>query len=181
MDNPPWKTDPNFPRVIQTDESAHQAYALDYPGSQRGVILVSYVWNDKSTKIEGLSKERRLEIFRKQIRKASPEFAECMNPVEGKIYCIDWQREPYQNGAFKLDHPSQAKSTSENYFQFQSVRTQDNKGIYLAGDGVSNNGGWVVGAMDTGFNAACAAFEHIGGVLKSGNPLEIKNRYTYDS
>jgi tryptophan 2-monooxygenase len=169
-----WEGKPEIPQTIQTDKSLHGAYCLAYPGSEHGVVLVSYTWLDKSAKLEALTPEQRLASFRAQIEQISPEFAANLVPMNDEIHCIDWQKEPHQYGAFKLDHPGTGGRTNQAYSQFQSVLPSDpqaDSGVYLAGDGVSYKGGWVVGALDTGINAACAAVKHLGGEVPPGAPL----------
>jgi tryptophan 2-monooxygenase len=179
-----WKNHPDIPQTIQTDQSLHGAYCLAYPGSDRGVVLLSYTWEDKSAKLQALSPEDRLALFKSQIEQISPEFAANLTPVNGKIHCIDWQAEKHQYGAFKLDQPSQSNLTNATNAQFQSAlpdNKQPNSGVFVAGDGVSYHGGWVTGALTTGINAACATIEHLGGTLAPNSPLEQNTRmYKFD-
>jgi tryptophan 2-monooxygenase len=176
-----WKHDPNIPQTIQTDQSLHGAYCLGYPGSDRGVVLLSYTWEDKSAKLQALSPEERLALFKSQIEQISPEFAAHLTPVGGEIHCIDWQGEKFQHGAFKLDQPGQSTQTNAVNAQFKSALLDDKQprsGVFMAGDGVSYHGGWVTGALTTGINAACATIEHLGGELAPNSPL-TQNTHLY--
>jgi tryptophan 2-monooxygenase len=180
-----WKDHPDIPQTIQTDQSLHGAYCLGYPGSDKGVVLLSYTWEDKSAKLQALSPEDRLALFKSQIEQISPEFAAHLTPVNGKIHCIDWQSEKHQHGAFKLDQAGQSGQTNAVNAQFQSVlpgNEQPNSGVFVAGDGVSHHGGWVTGALTTGINAACSTLAHLGGELAPNSPLAQDTRmYEHDA
>ncbi|RJG07547.1 FAD-dependent oxidoreductase [Noviherbaspirillum cavernae] len=174
----------DIPQTIQTDQSPHGIYCLGYPGTDHGVVLVSYTWGDKSTKLLGLKPEERLEEFKKVIAQVSPEFAENLVPLNGELHNVDWQTRPTQFGAFKLNNPGQEPNQHAAFYQYQSAEAKDpqpDSGVYLAGDGVSHTGGWVEGAVTTGINAAVAAALHLGGAVADGSPMDIrKDKYNYE-
>jgi tryptophan 2-monooxygenase len=178
-----WKSDPTIPQNIQMDELPRGVYALDYPQTENGVILISYTWGDDSCKLQGLSKKERFAQFKQAIAQVSPEFAAHLVPVNGEILNIDWQATDYCHGAFKLQYPGQEQNAHDLYYQYLSVLDPaTDRGVYLAGDSVSWSGGWIEGAMQTGINAACAAAKRIGARLKGGSPLtQDANRYIYGS
>ncbi|MDY6936465.1 MAG: FAD-dependent oxidoreductase [Cyanobacteriota bacterium] len=166
----------NIPQNIQTDELPRGVYALDYPQKynpdNNGVVVVSYTWEDDSTKLMGLRPEARLKLCKEAIAKVSPEFAENLVPLNDEIICIDWQGEDYYYGAFKLQYPGQETNIQAAYYQFLSVLdAKIDRGVYLAGDSVSWAGGWTEGAMHTAINAACAAAQRIGAKVKEHSPL----------
>jgi tryptophan 2-monooxygenase len=101
--------------------------------------------------------------------------------MNGEVLAIDWQVEPYYYGAFTLNDPGQEECNHAVYCQFLSVLDQGaDRGVYLAGDGVSWSGGWIEGALQTGINAACAAARRIGATLSQESPLSQKpNIYKY--
>ncbi len=168
-----WRDDPRrIPQTIHTDELPRAVYALDYPQLEEGVVLISYAWGDDSAKFLGLSAEQRLKVCREVIRAVSPEFADNLVPLHGEILTVDWDREPYYHGAFKLQYPGQEADLQAAYFQFLSVLDRESDtGVYLAGDSVSWSGGWVEGALHTGVNAACAVAKRLGGALPANSPL----------
>jgi tryptophan 2-monooxygenase len=178
-----WKDNPNIPQNIQTDELPRGVYTLDYPDTEHGIVLVSYVWGDNSNKLLALDKMERLELFKESIAKASPEFAEHLIPMNGEsdVLNIDWETEKYHYGAFKLQYPGQEPYIHSAYYQFLSVNDKNSDtGVYLAGDSVSWSGGWTEGAFHTGLNAACAAAKHIGSSLINDSPLtQNPNLYQY--
>ena len=119
-----WK-DPtrNIRQNIQTDELPRGVYTLDYPQTEHGIVLVSYVWGDDSSKLLPLSKTARLELFKKSIAKASPEFAAHLVPMHGveDIIKIDWEDEAFYYGAFKLNYPGQEPILQAAYYPFLTV------------------------------------------------------------
>ena len=179
-----WK-DPtrNIPQNIQTHELPRGVYTLDYPQTEYGIVLVSYVWGDDSSKLLPLSKTARLELFKKSIAKASPEFAAHLVPMHGveDIIKIDWEDEAFYYGAFKLNYPGQEPILQAAYYPFLTVnKASADRGVYIAGDSVSWSGGWTEGALQTGLNAACAAAQRIGATVCSSSPLtQNPNLYQY--
>lgn len=183
---------PNIPQNIQTDELPRGIYALDYPKEynpdHNGVVVVSYTWEDDSTKLMALSPQERLAVFKKSIARVSPEFAENLVPLQFKdkdgkdkddILCIDWQAENYYYGAFKLQYPGQEPNIQAAYYQFLSVLDDRDRGVYLAGDSISWAGGWTEGAMHTAINAACAVAKRLGAKVKDNSPLTQDSRLYY--
>lgn len=172
-----------FPSTIQTDELPRGIYTLDYPGIDEGVVLLSYTWEDDSTKLLAFPKEERFAKLKEIITKIHPGFGEALVPKPGTgIYEVDWQCEPYYYGAFKLNFAGQEPYNQKAYYQFQSVLDPlADRGVYLAGDGVSWSGGWTEGALQTGLNAACAAARRLGGVVVEDSPLTAQpaDRYNY--
>jgi tryptophan 2-monooxygenase len=168
-----WKDAPDrIPQTILTDELPRAVYALDYPQMSEGVVLISYTWGGDSTKLLGLPACERLRLCREVIRRISPEFAENLDPVGGELLSVDWQREPFYHGAFKLQHPGQDADLCAAYHQFLTANDpRTDTGVYLAGDGVSWYGGWMEGALHTGLNAACAAAKRLGAAVRPGSPL----------
>jgi tryptophan 2-monooxygenase len=177
-----WKNDAEIPQNIQTDALPRGTYVLDYPQTDHGIVLVSYTWGDDSAKLQGLTKEERFNLFRKIIARASRKFAENLIPLNGEVLAIDWQMEPYYYGAFTLNDPGQEACNHAVYYQFLSaLDPAADRGVYLAGDGVSWSGGWIEGALHTGINAACAAAKRIGATLHAESPLTQKpSLYSYD-
>lgn len=175
-----WNEDKSIPANIQTDELPRGIYCLDYPQTKNGVVVISYTWGDDSDKLLSLNNKERLELFKQSIRKVSSKFADNLVPVNDEILNIDWQREDYYYGAFKLQTPGQDGSLQKAYYQFLSVLDPKNDyGVYLAGDGVSWSGGWTEGALHTGLNAACAAAKRLGANLSDTSPLSQKPLYQY--
>lgn len=171
-----------LPANIQTDGLVRGLYCLDYPGTDHGVVLISYTWGDDSTKYIAIKDpEQRLSILLKSLGAAVPAFVKALGPEIMSQYTtmIDWQEQPSYYGAFKLNFPGQDPMNQALYYQFLS-RQKDDIGIYLAGDSVGWCGGWIEGALQTGVNAAAAVFQKLGGTLFADNPmLQKSSLYSY--
>lgn len=155
-----WNVDParNFPQNIQTDGLVRGLYCLDYPGTDHGVVLVSYTWGDDSTKYIAVKDPAgRLDCLVRSIRPFVPEFADALmkDLMPEHTRLIDWQDQKHYYGAFKLNYPGQDFYNQQLYYQF----TRSCNGIYLAGDSISWSGGWIEGALQTGMNAAAAVVQ----------------------
>lgn len=174
-----WKIHHNIPHNIQSDAMSRGVYCIDNPGTENGVVLLSYAWGADSVKMQSFDPMRRFEMVRGYIDRISPQFAEHLVPVNGEIKAVDWQSESDHMGAFKLMLPGQDVDNAGLYFQFQKAGTAHDDGIYLAGDGISWSGGWAEGALHTGINAACAAIRRLGGRLRPGSPMEQCRIFDY--
>lgn len=168
---------------IQSDGLVRGLYCLDYPGSNYGVVLVSYTWGDDSTKyIAVKDPNTRLNLL---LRSLSPylELSAWMNGLQSTLLpqyttLIDWQDEPQYYGAFKLNYPGQDPMNQTLYTQFLTSQN----GIYLAGDSVGWCGGWIEGALMTGVNASAAVVNQLCGAsgLAAGNPMtQSASLYNY--
>lgn len=168
----------DLPANMQTDELMRGLYCLDYDmdGNNpeksteqgKGVVLISYVWGDDSSKLLALSQEERYQLFLEGIRKINPYFAQLLDQEREEMHFIDWENTPNYYGAFKLNYPGQEQANHDAFFQFQNQE----QGVFLAGDSVSFAGGWLEGAMPTGVNAACAAAAYVGAQLQADSPLD---------
>lgn len=168
-----WKTDPSkkFPANIQTDGLARGFYCLDYPGTDHGVVLVSYTWGDDSTKYIAIKDPaERLELLARSLREFVPNFVDTLiaEVMPEHTRLIDWQDQQNYYGAFKLNYPGQDAYNQQLYYQF----TKADNSIYLAGDSISWSGGWIEGALQTGMNAAVAVVnEFQSSHLFSNSPM----------
>jgi tryptophan 2-monooxygenase len=152
-----WATDPSqhFPQNIQTDGLVRGLYCLDYPGTDHGVVLVSYTWGDDSTKYIAIKDPAaRLAHLLRSLREYAPDFVDRLQAevMVEHTHLVDWQDREHYYGAFKLNYPGQDYYNQQLYYQF----TRSQNGIYLAGDSISWSGGWIEGALQTGMNAAAA-------------------------
>ena len=162
-------------------------YCLDYdPTSSEqpntegyGVVLVSYVWGDDSTRLQALTANQRYNIFLERLKIIDNDFATQLenNVISlSTMECIDWQSTAGIYGAFKLNYPGQEQANSCAFFQYQ----QEEQGLFIAGDSVSYAGGWMEGAITTALNAACGVARYLNGDVIAGSPLEIvSTTYNY--
>lgn len=167
-----------LPANIQTDGLVRGLYCLDYPGSNYGVVLISYTWGDDSTKYIAIKDPAtRLSVLLSSLQAAVPDFVNALNAQILPEYTtmIDWQDQMNYFGAFKLNYPGQDPLNQSLYYQF----LQSTNGIYLAGDSVGWCGGWIEGAFQTGMNAAAAVVQQLGGTLFANSPM-TQNASQYD-
>ena len=89
-----WNTTPNVPQTIQTDELPRGIYALDYPqtGTDCGVVLISYTWEDDSVKLQELDPKQRFALLRSIIARIDSNWGENLEPMNGEVFNIDWQK-----------------------------------------------------------------------------------------
>lgn len=185
-----WLRDKTLPWTIQSDTLTRGTYCLDYTPQQGasgyGVVLLSYTWEDDSTKQMTLtSKEQRVNRLVADIARFNPAFAEHVVPVKGDYATytkvIDWQAQPGYFGAFKLSLPGTDNLTQQLFFQFQCAGTQADRGLYLAGDSYSYTGGWAESAVQTALNSVCAVIRSLGGKFKTDtNPIDGMNAAAYN-
>jgi tryptophan 2-monooxygenase len=175
-----WVEDQTLPQCIITDELPRSVYCLDYPDTDKGVVLVSYAWEDDAATLESLSSEACFDRCKRAIKVINPAFARHLVP-DGDIVKIDWVGDPWIHGAFQLPQPGQEPMLQDGYFQFQTaLNPTSDRGVYLAGDSISWYGGWIEGALQTGINAACAAAKRLRGTVRENSPLTQKaDRYFY--
>nr|GMD61699.1 tryptophan 2-monooxygenase [Ipomoea batatas] len=174
-----------LPSCLLTCGLAKATYCLDYEPQNpegTGVVLLSYTWEDDSHRLLAVSDKReRLDIIRKYLRQAFPEFAKYLYPTKDdydrNVFQHDWLTDKHAGEAFKLNRRGD-DIYSESLF-FQPLSRGDDTGVYLAGCSCSFTGGWVEGAIQTACNAACAVIHHSGGVLENSNPIAHRWRSLY--
>lgn len=175
----------DLPQNIQGDEAFRGLYCLNYDeneGGDRvtegmGVVLISYVWGDDSSKLLALTEVERFDLFLSALNKIDSKFTSLLRQEAVEMQKIDWEDESLFYGAFKLDYPGQEQACHDGYFQYQ----QEGNSLIMAGDSVSWAGGWVEGALTSGINAACAALYAVGGNVIDGSPLTLSaDMYSYD-
>ena len=180
-----WQNPPTgmfMPQNIQTDELVRGVYCLDYPGTTKGVVLVSYTWEDDSIRMQALSPIERQAYLLSVVAKICPEWASYLVPVNPSPIFVDWQSQQDFFGAFKLNYPGSEAWCQAAYYQFQTAGTPQDTGIYLAGDGVSWSGGWTEGALQTALNAASAVARRFHTPMPPYNCVDSQSAtlYTYD-
>jgi tryptophan 2-monooxygenase len=172
----------DLPQNIQTDGLCRGLYCLDYPGSDYGVVLISYTWGDDSTKCIALQNaQQRLDTLLDSLAPGVPDFVKVLRTqiIPENTTMIDWQMAEQYYGAFKLNYPGQDVQNANLYYQFLQ---RESVGIYLAGDSVGWCGGWIEGALQTGMNAASAVANRLAGAggLFPGNPMtQSSDQYQY--
>lgn len=182
-------------KCVLTDTLARQMYFLDpYPEDDGAGCnpLISYNWGDDSVQIMGI---RNYEQGQYVNSEASPNYTLKMAYQNGldsaienspiarsleqitvenqsdTLRAIVWQEEPMIFGAFKIDNPQQYYYTAQLVYQYQQIKTEPNCRVFLAGNNVSFQGGWIEGAMQSAVNAASAILKSMDaqGFIQQGS------------
>jgi len=189
--------DATYPRNILSDTKVPQVYTLDYGGTEgdqdTGVVLVTYTWQDASTKTLAFSdKVALLAELKRQIARLVEgthfaDYADQIVPIDGDddIQLINWQSEPFFYGAFTLAQPGQDAYVQQAFYDFMKAGGATDNGVYLATDCISFCGGWIDGALHTSLNAVSAVVKSVGGTFDSTSgplaPIAVlkADRYSY--
>ena len=169
-----WLKNTALPANIQSDTLIRGLYCLDYTPDEspdgRGVVLISYTWQDDSAKQIALpaANEARIKRLVEDVKQIDSDFASHLVPLDGdydkNTIFIDWMTEPNYHGAFKLNHPKQDLLLQRAFsFYLRASAEYGDPYIYLAGDDVSFSGGWSEGAIETAINAVSAVGVSLGG------------------
>lgn len=177
----------NWPRNVVGDTILRNLYALTYPDTPpgTGALLFSYTWADDSVKQQTyLDPGARLDLLLRDLATIDQDLATTVNFAidRSTAQVIDWQREPYFYGAFKLNQPGQDPYVQSLFYDFQKARAGGAGSlVYLAGDSVGFLGGWVENALETGVLAAAGVAVSLGGTLTNAaaGPFERLKPSTY--
>jgi len=170
-------------KCVLTDTLARQMYFLDpYPEEDSAGCnaLISYNWGDDAVQIMAV---RNYEQGQFTNPAASPDFvlknayqngicsaienspiAETLNQITvanqyETLQSVIWQEEPMIFGGFKIDYPQQYYYTVQMVYQYQQADQLESTRVFLAGNNVSFQGGWIEGAMQSAVNAASAVLK----------------------
>jgi tryptophan 2-monooxygenase len=184
--------DIRFPRNILSDTKLPQLYTLDYGDPQSGVVLVTYTWEDDSTKTQALNGVELLEALKAEIRTitagtAFSDYADQLVPFTGSLErdmrSIVWQSTKDYFGAFTLAQPGQDPYIDTIYRDFGKAGTPLDNLVYIAGDCTSWTGGWADGALQSGLNCAAGVIRSLNGTftVSNSNPITAvaPPRYRY--
>lgn len=184
-------TNPRFPRNILSDTKLPQLYTLDYDEPDSGVVLVTYTWEDDSTKAQALDGPELLELLKDEIRTITrdtgfDDYADQLVPYTGSLdrdmRYIVWQDTKDYFGAFALARPGQDSYIDTIFHDFAKAGTAQDNLVYVAGDCTSWVGGWADGALHTGLNCAAGVIQSLGGAFTTNlTPMNAvaPKRYSY--
>lgn len=178
-----------FPRSIVSDTKAPQLYTLDYDGnSDSGMTLITYTWEDLSVQLDYLAQDLYpwAQVMREQIanlvkdQTSYADYAKNLTPYNGEYIGFNWQSMVHQYGAFALPKPGQDVFVQQAFEDCFHAYPKE-RGIFLAGDGISWTPGWVEGAIHTALNAVAAIFDEYGSVNEPAYaPTTLLPKYTFN-
>jgi tryptophan 2-monooxygenase len=174
VDRPFWKdrdpkTGRNLMSMTLTDRLTRGTYLFDNGDDKPGVICLSYSWMSDAMKMLPLSIDKRVKLALDALKRIYPTL-DIESHIIGDPISVSWESDPNFLGAFKGALPGHYRYNHRMYCHFmQNQMPPDQKGIFMAGDGVSWTPGWVEGAVQTGLNAVWGIANHLGGETPKDN------------
>ena len=175
VDRPFWKDrDPVTGRhrmsMTLTDRLTRGTYLFDNGPGKPGVICLSYSWMTDALKMLPLPVEKRVALALSSLEKIYPD-VDITAHIVGDPITVNWEADDNFLGAFKGALPGHYRYNQRMFGQFvQRDMPPEQRGIFLAGDGVSWTPAWAEGAVQTGLNAVWGVMTHFGGETPADNP-----------
>ncbi len=153
-----------------TDRLTRGTYLFDNGPDSPAVICLSYSWMTDALKVLPLSAEKRVDLALKALAKIYPR-VDIARHIRGAPICVSWEADANFLGAFKGALPGHYRYNHRIYGHFmQNSLPESQRGLFLAGDGVSWTPAWVEGAVQTGLNAVWGIMTRFGGTSPVSNP-----------
>ncbi len=168
VDRPFWKEkDPATGRDLMsqtlTDRLTRGTYLFDNGEGKPGVICLSYSWMSDALKMLPETPEDRVKLCLESLAKIYPKL-DLASHIIGDPITVSWEQDPNFLGAFKGALPGHYRYNRRMYCHFMQEKMPPNeRGMFMAGDGVSWTPGWVEGAVQTALNAVWGIMHHMGG------------------
>jgi tryptophan 2-monooxygenase len=175
VDRPFWtERDPATGRyrmsMTLTDRITRGTYLFDNGPDKPAVICLSYSWMTDAMKVLPLDVDKRVRLMLKALREIYPG-VDIGRHIIGDPITVSWENDPNFLGAFKGALPGHYRYNRRMFCQFmQSDMPPDQRGLFLAGDGISFTPAWAEGAVQTGLNAVWGVLHHLGGETPADNP-----------
>jgi tryptophan 2-monooxygenase len=178
VDRPFWQdADPVTGRDVMSitlsDRMTRGTYLMDNGPGKRGVICLSYTWNDDALKWISLPMEERVRLMLHSLKQIYPKL-NISKHIIGSPITVSWESDPNFMGAFKANLPGHYRYQRRLFSHFvQDKLPPHQRGIFLAGDDISWTAGWAEGAVTTALNAVAGTLRHLGGIGAPANPDAI--------
>jgi tryptophan 2-monooxygenase len=178
VDRPFWRdthpaTGRDLMSVTLSDRLTRGTYLIDNGPGKRGVICLSYTWNDDAMKWISLPLDERVRLMLHSLRQIYPE-VNISQHIIGQPITVSWEFDPNFMGAFKANFPGHYRYQRRLFSHFiQENFAPRHRGIFLAGDDISWTAGWAEGAITTALNAVSGVIRHLGGRSAADNPDPI--------
>ena len=175
VDRPFWNDiDPATGRPLLsmtlTDRITRGTYFFDNGPDKPGVICLSYAWMTDALKVLPHDSEKRVDLALAALRQIYPG-VDIASHIRGNPICVSWEADENFLGAFKGALPGHYRYNHRMYGHFiQDDMPAEQRGIFLAGDGISWTPAWVEGAVQTALNAVWGIQHHFGGASAAENP-----------
>lgn len=178
VDRPFWKdenpvTGRDTMSMTLTDRMTRGTYLFDNGPDKPSVICLSYAWMTDALKVLPLPVEQRVELALSALAKIYPD-VDIRRHILGDPITVSWEADQNFLGAFKGALPGHYRYNHRMFGHFvQSDMPPAERGIFLAGDGVSWTPAWVEGAVQTSLNAVAGIISHFGGTTSAANPSPL--------
>jgi tryptophan 2-monooxygenase len=175
VDRPFWRDrDPATGRHVMsmtlTDRITRGTYLFDEGEGRPASICLSYSWMGDALKVLPLSVDERVALMLKALAKIYPDL-DIAGHIIGNPITVSWESDPHFLGAFKGALPGHYRYNHRMYCHFmQDTKPLAERGIFLAGDGISWTPAWAEGAIQTALNAVWGIVHHLGGRCSADNP-----------
>lgn len=175
VDRPFWKdkhpeTGRDLMSMTLTDRQTRGTYLFDNGPDKPSVICLSYSWMTDALKVLPLPVEDRVELALSSLSKIYPDL-DIRSHILGDPITVSWESNPNFLGAFKGALPGHYRYNHRMFGHFmQEDLPPAERGIFMAGDGVSWTPAWVEGAVQTSLNAVAGIIRHLGGSFHASNP-----------
>ncbi len=175
VDRPFWRDrDPATNRHVMsmtlTDRLTRGTYLFDHGADRPAVICLSYSWMSDALKVLPLPVEQRVDLMLQALRRVYPK-VDIAAHVIGNPITVSWENDPNFLGAFKGALPGHYRYNRRMFCHFMQDRaTPSQRGIFLAGDGISWTPAWAEGAIQTALNAVWGIVHQLGGACHPDNP-----------
>ena len=175
VDRPFWnERDPATGRyrmsMTLTDRITRGTYLFDNGPDKPAVICLSYSWMTDAMKVLPLDADKRVRLMLKALREIYPG-VDIARHIIGDPITVSWENDPNFLGAFKGALPGHYRYNRRMFCQFmQNDMPPDQRGLFLAGDGISFTPAWAEGAVQTALNAVWGVLHQLGGETPADNP-----------
>ena len=175
VDRPFWRDrDPQTGREVMsvtlTDRMTRGTYLFEEGPDEPAVICLTYSWMSDALKMEPLPIDQRVELALDSLRKIYPD-VDIAKHIVGNPITVSWESDENFLGAFKGALPGHYRYNHRMYGHFvQNDMPAEQRGLFLAGDGISWTPAWVEGAVQTALNAVWGVMNHMGGAAPASNP-----------
>jgi len=179
VDRPFWKDmDPVTGRdtmsMTLTDRMTRGTYLFDNGPDKPSVMCLSYAWMTDALKVLPLPVEKRVELALSALGKIYPD-VDIRSHILGDPITVSWEADQNFLGAFKGALPGHYRYNHRMFGHFmQEDMPPAERGIFIAGDGVSWTPAWVEGAVQTSLNAVAGIIAHFGGQAPPDNPSPVE-------
>ncbi|MCE8000874.1 MAG: FAD-dependent oxidoreductase [Rhodobiaceae bacterium] len=178
VDRPFWKDkDPATGRDVMsmtlTDRMTRGTYLFDNGPGKPSVMCLSYSWMTDALKVLPLPVERRVDLALSALKQIYPD-VDIRSHILGDPITVSWEADQNFLGAFKGALPGHYRYNHRMFGHFvQDDMPPAERGIFIAGDGVSWTPAWVEGAVQTSLNAVAGIIRHLGGTSLADNPCPV--------